>query len=391
MNTKRTSLIMAAGLALLISFPASAAEGAPAPCGDGMVRFSHEDNGYSVCVPAGWQRRARGTEVVWSPDQGLDLVFSFQTKVVQPRDVSAPLVGYLLRKKATLHVSSSGALKYHLDGVDGVGLVKHQHRYGLLIYTQCSQPGKACNDLVRTAIDVARTVHLDPGSDARPYDQWKVRNIGGLELRGPSGSPAAKDLDWLAAEYAKGHEKLLTALGAPPAKEPLCCYFYRSEDENFGYTRRGSGFNIAGGAGEVHSLFAARNDRQSTGHEMTHAITNRVWGEPAEALLGEGIAVAQDLSGIDHDARARKAITNIEPDLTLASMLGDAWFRHDMEVSYAVSGSVVKFLLAQGTTDKVKALYQAPDFKAALQKHFGWSLKELEKRWRWAIRADPAL
>jgi len=344
-------------------------------------------NGWTVCVPKDWARRTRGSEVVWSPTPGLDVVFAFQVKVVEPRDVSASLVAWLKERGATLHVSPSGQLKYHLNGVDGVGLVTHEHRFGMVVYTTCDTPSDACSGLPMKAIEMNRTLAFAPSADV-PYDEWKTVETGGLRLAAPLGSPAAAELAWLGEVYAKGYATILEALGAKPSKAPLRIFYYRSEDENHSYTRRRHGFNIPGGPGEVHSLFASRADRQSTGHEMTHAITHRAWGAPAEALLGEGIAVAMDLSGIDHHARARNAIQTHEPGFRLSSLLGQDWWRHEMELSYGVSGSVITYLLAEGSVAKVKALYQATDLHAALKKQYGLTLADLEARWRKAIHLD---
>ncbi|MFH1532612.1 MAG: hypothetical protein ABIK09_17950 [Pseudomonadota bacterium] len=380
MRTRRLTAVLLLTL-LAGPAPADATEGA---CPPKHQRFVDREHGWSVCVPSDWSRRERGSELIWSPGPGLDLVFAFQVKTVESGDVSAPLVAFLGKKKATLHVSPSGDLEYHLDGVDGVGLVTHEHRFGMLVYTWCDKPGEACEALVRKALDLHRTVSFQPAPDV-PYHKWKALEIGDLALYASPGSPAAEDLPWLGEVYSKGYATLLDALGAKPSKAPLRIYFYPSEDENYGYTRRRTGFNIPGGPGEVHSLFASRGDRQSTGHEMAHAITNRSWGTSAQALLGEGIAVAMDLSGIDHRARAAKAIQTLEPTFTLSSLLDQRWWQHDMELSYGVSGSVVTFLLAEGSLAKVRALYQAPDLEAALRTEYGWTLKELETRWRKAI------
>lgn len=378
-------------LVLILALPSPPVV-AGTPPGEPRCPAQHQEHldreqGWSVCVPSDWSRRERGSEIVWSPRPGLDLVFAFQAKTVEPRDVSASLVAFLEKKKATLHVSPSGDLKYNLRGVDGVGLVKHRGRFGVVIYTWCDAPGEACKALVRKGIDLGRTVVFEPAPGV-DYAAWEQKESGGLLLHAPPGSPAAKDLIWLTAVYSKGYATLLERLGAKPSKAPLRIYFYRSEEENHSYTRRRHGFNIPGGPGEVHSLFASRSDRQSTGHEMTHAITRRSWGEPGQALLGEGIAVAMDLSGIDHHARAAKAIKTLEPDLLLAAMLDQGWWSHDMELSYGVSGSVVTFLLTEGDLAKVKALYRAKDLPAALKKHYNWTLDELEERWRKAIGLD---
>ena len=357
-------------------------------CPAGHQRTIDAARGWSACVPADWSRRERGSEVVWSPGPGLDLVFSFQVKVVDPRDISAPLVAFLEGRGARVHQAPTGPLKYTLNDVEGVGMVKQLHRFGMLTYSWCDAPGQPCKDLVRTVLAASRSVAFDPGPEAPGYGQWETRRMKGVVVRAPAGSPAAGELDWLGTVYAEAHARLLGTLGVTAADEELRCYFYRSKEELFRYTRQPAGFNIPGGAGEVHSLFASRADRQSTGHEMTHAITRRAWGEPAEALLGEGIAVAMDLSGIDHHARAARAVTTLEPAFRLTSLLGATWWKHDPELSYGVSGSVVNLLLAEGGIAKVKALYRAKDLPAALQERYGWSLNELETRWRKAVGLD---
>lgn len=374
-------------IAILIPTAATGSPPEDARCPARHQEHLDPEQGWSVCVPSDWTQRKRGSEIVWSPSPGLDLVFAFQLKMVEAKDVSASLVRFLKTRGATVHVSPSGQLKYYLKGVDGVGLVGHRGRFGLLIYTMCDKPGEACKALVRKGIDLGRTVVYDPAPEI-PYTDWKTLEAGGLLLHAPPGSPAAGDLAWLAEVYTKGYATLLDRLEAKPSKAPLRIYFYRSEEENHRYTRRRHGFNIPGGPGEVHSLFTARHDRQSTGHEMTHAITHRSWGEPGQALLGEGIAVAMDLSGIDHHDRAVKAIKTREPNLRLSSMLDHGWWNHDTELSYGVSGSLVTFLLAEGDLSKIKALYHATDLRTALKKRYGWTLDELEVRWRKAIGLD---
>ena len=368
-------------LVLLAALPATVR--AANRCGEGEKLHWEQDGAYSFCVPDSWTMRMRGSEKVWSPKQGLDLVFAFRIKTPEPKDVSAPLVTFFKKKGATLHVSPSGALKYHLDGVDGIGKVLHHHRYGLLIYTQCAGAGKECSSLIMKGIEIADTVQFDGLADTVVYDKWERKEAKGVIALAPPGSAAAKELERLAWTYAAGQAKILDTLGIEAGKQPIKCFFYPSNEEIYKYTRRSFGFHI-GDAQEVHSFFASRSDRQSTGHEMTHSITHRAWGEPAEALLGEGIAVAMDLSGVDHHARARKAIADKEPGFKLTEMLGQSWWQHDMEVSYAVSGSFVTFLLKTGNVAKVRKLYQAKDLPAALKKQYGWSMQEAEQKWRQA-------
>lgn len=352
----------------------------PDRCPAGTRLHLDKEYSYSYCVPEGWTARTRGLETVWEPQPGRQFVASVQTKTLNGKEAAQPLVSYLGKKGAKIHQSTSGAVKYFLGRSGGVAWVKHQYRFAVLMYTMCGDK-TPCDSLIMKGVDIAGSLLVGGLSGTVPYDRWKSIERGPLRLLAPSHTPAHADLEWLAGEYAAAYNAILKQLGVEMPKAPLRCFFYPSEESIYRYTRRRNGFHI-GPAGEVHSLFAARNDRQSTGHELTHAVTWQAWGEPHQALMGEGIAVALDQSGIDYHKRARNALNAHEPGLSLAAMLGNDWYKHDMELSYAVSGSFVKFLLDNGSVDKVRKLYQAKDFGAELRKQYGWTVEQAHAAWK---------
>lgn len=352
-------------------------------CPAGSVFHLDQQLSYSYCVPDGWQSRVRGLETVWSRSPGEEVVVSVQIKTVSGKDTAAPLVAFLKKKGAKIHQAPSGAVKYFLGKSGGVAWVKHQYRFGVLMYTMCSSD-TACDSLVMEGMVMARTLLVGKLSGTVPYDRWKKVKKGRIEILAPIETPAQADMAWLADEYAAGYDAILKRLELASPEDPVLCYFYPSGEAIYQYTRRRHGFHI-GDAGEIHSRFGARNDRQSTGHELTHVITHRAWGEPHQALMGEGIAVAMDLSRADYDQRARNAIATHEPELKLEAMLGERWYQHHMELSYAVSGSFVKFLLDTGSVAKVKKLYQAKNFKLELKKQYGWSVEEADAAWKKAL------
>jgi hypothetical protein len=131
--------------------------------------------------------------------------------------------------------------------------------------------------------------------------------------------------------------------------------------------------------GEV--MAPSRENRQSTGHEMTHVLTFRAWGTPSQALLGEGIAVALDQSGRDVHLAAVEALGDRLAEFRLSSLLADAWFEQPPEVAYAVSGSFAKFLLDLKGPGKLAEIYKASDFTASLQSIYGLTLDQAQAAW----------
>jgi hypothetical protein len=78
-------------------------------------------------------------------------------------------------------------------------------------------------------------------------------------------------------------------------------------------------------ASEVHTLGVSAGDHQSLGHTMTHVISFWTWGQPGEALMGEGLAVCLDQSGKDLRKISNQLLAQGKL-VSLDKLLGDAWF-----------------------------------------------------------------
>jgi len=351
----------------------------PKVCYPGLASVQNVAEGFSLCVPDGFEERQRGSEHVWSDGKGLELVMSLQIKVTSPDDVLSLIVPFLKKSGAEVEMLPDHRLRFKGDSGRGMAFGKHQHRYGALLYSSCAEPYPDCVAAEEIARSFANSFEFLDETVA-PYGEWKIEKTGHLEVLAYPEGATGKDKDWLAREYEKGYESIRSALGLAEVKEPVRCFFYPGKHFLQMYTRRDSGFAIAD-KGEIHSWYEAKDDRQSTGHEMTHVITFWAWGEPAEALLGEGIAVAMDLSGRDVHKAAAEVLAIQGGEFMLAAMLGNGWFKAPPEVAYAVSGSFAKFLLDRGGPEKLAEIYRAPDFIAALQSVYGLSLEQAQKEW----------
>ena len=213
--------------------------------------------------------------------------------------------------------------------------------------------------------------------DAPPYVEWGVYEAGPLSFSFPKGTWIEGSI----AEIARDHEGAYAAVvdqlavaGNPPRVHMI---LYPSETALYHSTARQSGFAI-NWLNEVHSIWAAPDDHQSLGHEMTHVISSHTIGEPQEALLGEGLAVCLDQRGYDYRQVGQELVEN-QRWLTFDQLAGDRWFEQDPEVAYAQSGSVVCYLFEAYGAEKVKAIYQQ-DLASGLGL-LGTSLQQLQEDW----------
>ncbi len=334
---------------------------------------------FAVCVPDGFQYHQRGTEHVWSDGKGLDLVVAIQVKMTSADDALALIVPFLEKSGARIERLPDSRLRYFGETSRGMAFGRHQHRFGALVYSVCTKEHPDCAMAEETARSFSNSLEfLEPV--VVPYEEWKTEKGEHVTVRVHPEGAAAKDKEWLSREYDKGEKAIRSALGLGVDQNPIQCFFYPDKGLLKTYTKRDSGFAIAE-KGEIHSWFGSRSDRQSTGHEMTHVITFRAWGEPTEALIGEGIAVALDQSGRDLHKEAAAMLANQGGEFSLASMLGEGWFKAPPEVAYAISGSFVKFLLGRAGPEMLAELYKAKDFGVALQSVYGLSLEEAQKEW----------
>ena len=156
-------------------------------------------------------------------------------------------------------------------------------------------------------------------------------------------------------------------------------YFYPSSEALYYATARDSGFAI-NEANEVHSLWISEDDHQTLGHEMTHVITYQAWGNPSQALMGEGTATCLDQSGRDYKKAGLELYKN-KKLIPFSQLLGEQWFEQDASISYQQSGSFICYLMTRTDAEEFKTLYQAEDFEAALTKILGDDLQKVIQDW----------
>jgi hypothetical protein len=116
---------------------------------------------------------------------------------------------------------------------------------------------------------------------------------------------------------------------------------------------------------------------------MTHVIAYATLGRPAEALMGEGLAVCLDQEPRDVKGVGRELI-NKGKWQPLSELLGSQWGVRDSASAYQQSGVVVCGMFQLFGVSKVKQLYSEPNFTTGLQKLTGQDLASTEtllKEW----------
>lgn len=135
---------------------------------------------------------------------------------------------------------------------------------------------------------------------------------------------------------------------------------------------------------EVHTIWPVDD------HEVVHLLT-AVWGETDSAVLGEGIAVA--MGGRWQGRPVHEWIPELRADgrlPALADILDPAAFREvDDIVTYAVSGSFVKWLVDTYGMDRFRQAYVGTGGTAArLKAVYGVDLRSLESAWLAEVGLD---
>lgn len=215
--------------------------------------------------------------------------------------------------------------------------------------------------------------------DAPLYARWRSVESSSLTLTFLPGTWIENSIQQITRDHEKAYAAVTGRLAVPGP--PVHLFLYPSVTALFDSTARQSGFAITE-LQEVHSVWTAPDNHQTTGHELTHVITAQAIGEPQEALFGEGLAVCLDQSGRDYRAVGRELLANGQA-LPLEKLTGDQWFEQDSGTAYQQSGSVICYLLEQYGAARVKAAY-TQDLPQALQS-LGLTLAQMEQGWRaWA-------
>ncbi len=354
--------------------------------------YSDPDGWYTLHYPEDWAVKKIGSELQFraDPDNTVGLAVSLWPKTTLA-DVLVHDVARILTDKSTAYASVSSRTLL-LDAYPAVR-VEHiytladfpqqgfmigvtHHRVGLLFLAYA--PPERYADFAPIFEAMLESVHIHRYDALQAFDLWRTTTSGSVRLHAPPASFTADKSTLIAAEHMRVYSLITEKLRVGDAG-PIDLYLYPSDEILYRATARRSGFAIAP-VSEIHALWVSDTDHQSLGHEMTHLIANRSFGDPAEALLGEGLAVCLDHATPSVQDRAL-ALLQQDQIVPLADLMGDAWFAVDPAVAYIESGSLVCWLMENYGVEAVTSLYTRSDIQAALEEVTGFGVAELEQHW----------
>jgi tetratricopeptide (TPR) repeat protein len=179
------------------------------------------------------------------------------------------------------------------------------------------------------------------------YDEWSSFTSEHFAFRFSSNL-----VDFDEAGFARRHEEAFDTIsawfGGGPA-EPIRFYVWKDKDEGLGANMPPLGFARP----ELNLVHARAN--QTTGHEMTHVISQQAMQpEFGVGLINEGISVYHDQTNRDQMGLARMALKydpELQVQVALAALWED-WSLLPVDVSYPVAGAWVKVLIDKGGKEK---------------------------------------
>ncbi|MHB1355665.1 MAG: hypothetical protein ACYCZF_06780 [Anaerolineae bacterium] len=367
-------------------------EAAPLP-DISMVEYIDPDGFFQMAYPEGWlEHPTRGNMQFWEDETAsVGLAVAVQIKAVSAGALAdsftnrqqETLQDYIELERSEVEINGHPAIlvmRLWTEGEDTIQsllVTLARNRVGLL--AQAWAPEERWSEVESRFWAAVYSLAFTEYVEAPLYDTWAQAETEHLVLYYPPDTWVAEVIDDIAVQHEDAYQAIRQALNLE-TEEPVTLYLYPSEDTLYRSTARASGFAITA-TKEVHALWIAADDHQTPGHELTHILTSIEWGEPAEALLGEGIAVCLDQSGRDPHAQAAELLRQGEL-AALTRMLGDSWFTIDAGIAYPESGSFAWFLLDTYGVDAFRELYQAVELKPALIEVTGKSLSQLEKAWK---------
>ena len=110
-------------------------------------------------------------------------------------------------------------------------------------------------------------------------------------------------------------------------------------------------------------------------------------GEPSQALLGEGIAVAMDLSTIDPSEAFKEAVGKKLSTFSVKALLGQGFFEAEPILAYKAAGSFVKYLLKTYGVKSFVSFYKARDIAKGAVEAYQKTLEQLELGWKASLES----
>lgn len=356
-----------------------------------MTQYYQDPDGlYSLEFPKSWITRKVRSEQQFCTDASgraclavsLDIK-AYDLKIftdAQSKFFASRLQGYQEIARQNVQMGSFPAvyveLRYTSQGTaqQGFYVTAIRHRVGFLLLALA--PEKEFAALRQDFFDIVQSFKIIEFAALPPYASWQTIQTTHVVIHYLPGSWIAAQAQQIAEAHEQAFNNILRALQVS-YNGPAHVYLYASEPEFYLATGRDAGFAIDEAA-ETHVRWFSQNEHQTTGHELTHVITYWTLGRPAQALLGEGIAVCLDQENRDFKAIGRELMAQ-KKWLPLSELLGEKWGSKDVAAAYSQSGVFARFLLDQVGTAKFKQLYPAADLDAAARKAVGMSLADLER------------
>jgi len=210
------------------------------------------------------------------------------------------------------------------------------------------------------------------------------------------GTPAHQDIETIKPHREKALSEICGFLGVSLASRISCFFYPDAVDKRTCTNHQGDGLAFDDAIAEIY------NDKTKLDpyHELTHIVAGQIGSPPA--LFEEGFAVYMQAGhiwkGQPVDKTAAELLRNrkLTPlsDLVVRTEVGSR--RDDGEVAYPESASFVKFLIDEYGKDRFLRAYrtlkssnlelvQQQNLKA-LQKIYGESLEQLERKWQNSIK-----
>ncbi len=248
---------------------------------------------------------------------------------------------------------------------------------GLILSAGCVQAQRPAADpgppsgLARTAL-------------AHPAFRWDSLAGPGLTTYLRSGSYAASRADDLHARTGDALRHALALLGESAYPAHLRVFYVGSRDDMVPITGgRHTGTTDAG----AHAVALVENEswRAFTRHEVMHAVSLLLWGQPggaedtpqdsaaAEAWrrggwLREGLAAAAENRCGPYTNRGASAVMQGEGTLIPIGALAGSFYEQDDLAAYLQAGSLVEYLLGTYGRERFQALWRSGSVEVAYDK-----------------------
>jgi hypothetical protein len=239
---------------------------------------------------------------------------------------------------------------------------------------------------------------------AHPRFVWDSIPTARFTLYVPRGSYAAARAAQYRGEVEAGIDHALAILGERLYPAHLQVFVMGSREDVEAVTSNGwNGWSDP--AGNNAALVARPECRPVFKHEIMHAVSLVLWGNPLGpdkdpyppkdsvlmeqgGWLREGIAAAAEDLYVTYSYRGMAAQWLAEGTIFPLDTLVNRFYRVDDLAAYLQSGSLVNYLLEQYGKDHFRLVWR--DGASAFERAYGRTASQIESEWHTWLRATPA-